>query len=123
MIRSEGYIAIVSAVLVTTLLLGYVLLAGETGFLGRMSGGQAEAGKSALHAAAGCLDYARFRLALGPYAGSQTLVFGSSTCEILPISVGATSTFLRVSSTVREVQVRRQFILNNELEMVSVSNF
>lgn len=101
----SGYIAIVSALIVTGMLFLATIIMSTSNYLGYSGSQELEFKDAARSAAEGCLEYARLSLATNPsYAGNETISVGSSTCAILPIETGTSTIIIKASSTVQNAQ-------------------
>lgn len=115
-----GYIAIVSAVMVTLVLLLVVLVSSERSFLGNENARTLEAKEESAAAAEGCLEHALLKIAIGSYSGNETIAVGSSTCAVLPVQFLATGTVIKASSTVRNVTTKlRLIVATSSLQTIS----
>ena len=84
--RQDGYIAIVSAVIMTAIVIIIALVFSSSNFLGRFDSQSVEMKEIGHRVADGCLDYIRLKLAQGSYSGTEIKSIGSYSCTILPIS-------------------------------------
>lgn len=111
--KTQGFVAVVSSVILTSILVGLVILVGHIGVLGRIDEERLESHDAAFYSAWGCADYARLRLAQGVYSGGDILQIGSSTCEVVSVETYSTTTAVLVSSTAGMSELRFQFTLDN----------
>ena len=117
---NRGYIAIVSAVIVTLILLLVVLVSSQRSFLSNEGARMFEAKEESMAAAEGCLEHALLKITIGSYSGGETIVVGSSTCAVLPIQFLTTSTVIKASSTVRNATTKlRLIVATTSLQTIS----
>ena len=84
---TNGYIALISAILITLILITAALAVGLGGFWSRFNilGSEVKAGSTGL--AEACLEHARLRLAEEDvYAGDDTIPVGEAECYIAPVA-------------------------------------
>lgn len=120
-VSRKGYIAVISAIIITTVVIMTALVFSSGNFLGRFDTLGFETKDAARKVAEGCLEQAKLKLALGPYAGSETIRVGSETCEILPIETAGTNKIVKARATVFERTVNLKLTIDSvTLENVSL---
>ena len=118
--RQEGFVAIVSAVIVTAFLLGSVVLIGSSGFSGYLDTQAIESKGVGFGVAESCLRHALLYLAGGSYAGGEVVSVGSYTCHVLPIEFEAGTITIKASSVVRGSVTNLRLVVDSyNLEKVS----
>jgi len=125
MTNTRGYIAIITAVIVTALVLGLVVLVGHGNFLGAFDTQQLELRDGARFLAEGCLEHARLELAgNSSYVGGEVVTVGSSTCSIGSVTVVGTSTIIQASTAVGGAVVQLQMTVDSStLDPVSLVEY
>lgn len=83
--RREGYIAVISAIITTAIVIVIALVFSSSNFLGRFDTQGLELKDLSKGIALGCLEYAKLQLRLGNYSGNETVNIGEFSCKILPI--------------------------------------
>jgi hypothetical protein len=74
------------------------LMFSNSNFLGRFDTLGLEQKDISKEAAQGCLEYARLKLKMGPYAGNETIAVGSSTCTILGVQTSGNNFIIQTSA-------------------------
>jgi hypothetical protein len=124
--NKEGYIAIVTSVIVTGLVLGIVLLTGHGSFLGAFDSHQGRSYDEARFLAEGCLEYVRLQIAENSsYTGEETILIGSSECNVESVAVQGTSTIIQTTSIASGgISAKLKLTVNTTtLETVSVVEY
>lgn len=98
--RRGGYVAVVSAVVVTAIVLMTALVFSSANFLGRFDTQNLEAKDMAREVAEGCLAHARLKLAQGSYSGGEVKTVGNYTCTILPVLTVGNEKIIKATATV-----------------------
>ena len=122
--KQEGFVAVLSAIIVSAFVLAMVIFVGNSGFLGYGDTQALERKSMAVFSAEGCLRHALLYLAEGVYVGGETLSFASSTCDILPIWFGTSTIRIEASSTVRDAVSNLRLVVDSyTLEKISMEEF
>ena len=121
----QGYIAIISAIIITAILTVIALVFSSSNFLGRFDTQNAETKSVSRELARGCLEYARLQLSLnGSYAGGELRTIASSTCYILPIQTQGQNKVIQATSTVSSKNTNIKLTINaTTLETVSEEEY
>jgi hypothetical protein len=98
----SGYIAVISAVIITTIVIVIALVFSSGNFLGRFDTLGFETKDAARKVAEGCLEHAKLQLALGSYEGNETISVGTEACDILPIEISGFDKIIKATATVME---------------------
>jgi len=98
--NNQGYIAVISAIIITAIVIVIALVFSSANFLGRFDTSGLEMKTIAKEAALGCLEHAKLRLKLGAYSGNETIAVGDYSCDILPIETSGGNKIIKASSTV-----------------------
>lgn len=117
---NSGYIAVVSAVIITLVITLLSLAASNNSFLGRFDTQSAESKVTSYQLAQGCLDHARLRLAMGLYSGNETVDIGSYSCHIYPITTSGLNKIIQVDATVDNKTTNLKLTIN-ALSYITVS--
>lgn len=120
--NQEGYIAVISAVIIMAIVMVIALVFSSSNFLGRFDSQSLEMKDMARSVAAGCLEYARLQLALNSgYAGNEVRTIGNHACSLLPVSLGGNQYLIESSSTVGNGSVKlKLFADKNTLKTISL---
>lgn len=92
----DGYIALISAIIISALLTIITLTSSFTGFFGRYNILESEYKERSSALAEACADTAMVKLGLDPlYLGNETILVASDSCRILPIATTSSSTIIQ----------------------------
>jgi len=117
----QGHIAVISAIIITTILLVVSLVFSTSSFLSRFDTQALEMKSMTRTVAEGCVEHARLMLALGSYSGNETVTVGEYSCEVLPIESQAGETTVRTTAAVQNHTTNLKYTLNTySLEIISV---
>lgn len=117
----DGYIAVITAIIITTVVIVMALASSSGSFLGRFDTLGFETKDAARKAAEGCLEHAKLQLALGSYGGSETVEVGDETCDILPIESSGNNKVIKTAAKVFERTVNLKLTVDGStLENVSL---
>src|SRR3989344_9672934 len=111
--EQQGYIAIISAVIVTAIVVVISLVFSSSNFLSRFDAQSIELKSVGREAAEGCLEYAKLKLAGGAYGGNGTVVVGPDTCQILPIEQAGANTVIKVTSKISERTTNLKLVVSS----------
>ena len=84
-IEERGYIALITAVIISAIVMVVALLVSNSSFVGRFDTQSLEAKDLSRKVSEGCLEHARYALSGSSYTGDEFIIVGSSTCYIAPI--------------------------------------
>ncbi len=119
--KKEGYIAVISAIIITTIVIVIALVFSSSNFLGRFDTLGFETKDAARKVAEGCLEHAKLQLALGAYSGNETINVGTETCQILPIETAGSNKIIKAKAAVLERTVNLKLVVDStSLETVSL---
>lgn len=97
---SEGYIAVVSSLILTAIIITVVLVSASSVFFGRAGTFIFKDKKSTRFLAESCLEVALLNLADDKgYSGNETITVGSSSCKIGPITLAAENRIVNSSAS------------------------
>ncbi len=117
----QGHIAVISAVIITTILLVVSLVFSTSSFLGRFDTQVLEMKSITRTVAEGCFEHARLMLALGAYSGGETVTVSEYSCEVLPIESQAGETVIKTTSAIQNHTTNLKYTLNTySLKIISV---
>lgn len=119
---NEGYVAIISAVILTVVILTVAVSFSSSNFLARFDGGSFESKEDARAAAEGCLEYALLKLSANDaYAGNESVTIASSSCTLRPIITASGQKRIEAYAASNNKTTNLEFIVNeNTLETVSL---
>lgn len=84
--RNQGYIALMSAIIISVVLLGLAFTLSLRGFFGRFNVLETEQKEMGLGVAEGCAERAILKLATIPgYQGNESVMLRGQICQIYPI--------------------------------------
>lgn len=108
-----GFIALISSIIISVLLLTIVVALNLTGFLGRFNILDSELKERSLSLAEGCVDIALLNLARNPnYTGGATVNVGDDSCNIQAIQ---DDTPMMGETTIKTKSVFRKAVTNLEI--------
>ena len=92
----NGYIAIMTTLILSLVMLVIALITGSNALLSRFDSSDSVNKKSSHFAAYSCLEYARLRLAENSsYGGNATTTIGSYQCYLLPIETSGSNKIIK----------------------------
>ncbi len=98
--NQEGYIAVISAVIVTAIVIIVATIFSNSSFLGRFDSQALEMKDISKKVGEGCLEYARLQIATGPYSGDEAVSIGNYSCYILPIETAGGQIIIKSTASV-----------------------
>ena len=129
--NNAGFVALITAIVLTVVLLLIATTLNLSGFFTRSSAMSAEYKERSASAAEACADRAMLKLAGNPaYAGGETISLGTDSCEIRPIlpdSPSAGKTTIETRAVFNESATNlRIVIVNSDKSVISwdeIENF
>lgn len=119
--KNQGYVAVVSSIIITAIVIVIALVFSSSNYLGRFDNQGVEMKDISREVAEGCLEYAKLKIAEGQYNGGELKTIGDYSCYILPIETFAEGYIIKATSTVhnRETKLRLK-ISSSNLETISL---
>lgn len=120
--KNNGYIALTSAVIISTLILIISITLGFSSFLSRSNSLHYSLKEITDALAEGCVNLALVKLAQASstYAGNESVPLDSDSCEILPIESGSGQKTIKASAILRGVTTNLKVIVNeSNLSIIS----
>lgn len=96
----EGYIATISAIIITGIVISISLVVSMSSFLSRFDSLGLEMKDISKEVVMGCLEIAKLKLKLGNYAGGEIVSVGDYSCEILAVQTNGNTKTIKASATV-----------------------
>lgn len=119
--KEEGYIAVISAIIITAIITVIALVFSSSNFMGRFDTLKIETKDVSRKVAEGCLEYAKLKLAGGSYGGNETVAVGDYSCQILAITTQGQNTIIRSQTTINNETTKLLFtVLTSNLATVSL---
>jgi hypothetical protein len=119
--NKQGYIAVVSAIIITSIVIVIALVFSSGNFLGRFDSQGLEMKEISREVARGCLEYAKLKLAQGGYSGNELKTIGNYSCRILSIESGSNSYVVKATSTVGNKETKLKLkVSNSDLKTISL---
>lgn len=116
-----GYIALISAIIMTVILMLISITTSHSSFLGRFDSQILEYKDGSYNLAKGCLDHAKLKLAQGSYAGNETITIGTNSCTIDPITTNSGNTIIVSKATITNTTTKLKLTVNSStLSIVSL---
>lgn len=117
--KSEGYVALVAAILVSAIMLTMAFTLSFGSYVNLFGSVAAEYKERSRGLAEACLDVARLNLSSnGSYAGQEVVTVGSSTCQIGGISATSTGKIIPVYGSYNEASTTLQVIVSGTNQLV-----
>ncbi len=117
MINSQkGYIALMSAIIISALLLTITVSLGFSGFLGRLSIVDSQSKERSSALAEGCADTAILEATSGIYSNNRTVNIGPDTCTIVSSQKDVPSTgqsTIKTQAIINKSYTNLKIIINN----------
>lgn len=116
-----GYIAVISAVIITAIVLAVALVFSSSNFLGRFDALFLEQKDIARGVAEGCLAYAKLKLAESlSYGGNESKSIGPYSCAILPVESAPGQKIIKATAAVlNRVSNLKLVVSDSTLEAIS----
>jgi len=100
--NQSGYIALISAIIISFLIMGIALTLSLTGFFNRSDLLDSEFKEISSSLSEACVSTALFKIAGdNDYLGSESIVVGSSTCLIMPVEPLGEQKVIKTTATVQ----------------------
>lgn len=108
--RSQtGFIALMSVIIISALMLAVSLALSMSGFLARSNITDSEHKERSAALADGCVDDALIRLAASSsYAGNEVITMGDDQCTIVSVAIVGTSATIRTTATIEKAMTTIQ---------------
>jgi hypothetical protein len=108
--QESGYIALISAVIISATLMVIVFGSSFSGFLTRFNLLDSEYKERSYELAFACLNIAKLKLATDSgYLGNEIITIGTDTCQILPITMAGT---VRTKAVISQAVTNLEAVLN-----------
>lgn len=121
---AAGYVATISAIIVTSIVIVIAIVFSSSNFLGRFDSQNTEMKDIAREVAMGCLEYARLKLAQGSYGGDEVKIIGGYSCYIPPIEASPPAYVIRATSTILGKESRLKLTVSmSDLETISLEEY
>lgn len=120
--KEEGFIALVTAIALSLILLVVTVTLNQSGFLTRSTLLDSEYKERSSALAEGCVDTALLKLAADPnYIGLETITIGSDSCSILSVSPpGSPTRTIKTRAEFQEAATNLEVVINtSDLSVVS----
>lgn len=108
----KGYIATISAIIITGIVLAISLAISTGSFLSRFDSNGLETKDVSKEAALSCLEIARLKLKLGVYSGGETVTVGNYACDILAIQTSGNTKIIKSSAIVDSRRTNLEMIVD-----------
>jgi hypothetical protein len=100
--NQSGYIALISAIIISILIMGIALTLSLTGFFNRSNLLDSEFKEMSSSLSEACVSTALFKIAQNEsYAGNESVVIGSYNCSILPLESAGGQKIIKATATVQ----------------------
>lgn len=120
--KDEGFIALITAIALTLILLVVTVTLNQTGFFTRSTLLDAEYKERSSALAEACVDTALLKLAADPtYTGPDTVAVGSDSCDIISVSPpGSPTRTIQTRAVFQEAATNLEVVINDsDLSVVS----
>lgn len=118
---AKGYIAIVTAILISFLMLLLAVTFGASSLLGRFEAVDYSSKRTSYFVARSCLDHARLELALdSSYAGDENVAVDTHQCTVRPLTTQGSNTIIEATAIINGQTTNLSLtVLTAELTTVS----
>ncbi|KKU93982.1 MAG: hypothetical protein UY26_C0003G0132 [Candidatus Jorgensenbacteria bacterium GW2011_GWA1_48_13] len=116
----QGYIAIISAVITTAIVIVIALVFSSSNYLGRFDTSALEMKVVSKKVAQGCLEHAKLKMKLGSYSGNEDVSIGTYTCTVLPIETSGSNKIIKSKATVDNKTTNLRLTIDSSLNTVSL---
>ncbi len=119
--HNRGYIAIVTGIIMSMILLFIVISASTTGLMSRNAKLDFDNKYASYFLAESCLERARLRLGENyvGYVGNETLFISGATCSILPIETFGLNKIIKARASVYGATTNLKLTIDQSLGQVS----
>ena len=118
--KTDGFIALISVIVMVLILLGVTASLATTGFLNRFNILEGEAKRISAGLAAGCAESARLKIARDPaYAGGEKLSIDEQSCTIVSVTHGGGESTIQSSATYRQATTNLEVVVDGEENILS----
>ena len=123
----QGYVTVMSAIIITTILLVVALTFSSSSFMGRFDTQAVEFKILTRNLAQGCIAHAQLMLALGSYTGNEDVVVGAYTCHVVSVTQGSGIITVQVTAIIEDHTTNLEAVLNSTTlainSVIEVSTF
>ena len=114
MVKNSGYIALISAIIITLVVMVVVSSLSLTGFLSRFNILHSEYKELSVALSESCVEAAILELIEDPnWPGGETINVGSQTCEIRPVQTLGTQRVIETQSEFRESHTNLRVVFDS----------
>lgn len=119
--KEEGFIALITAIALTLILLVVTVTLNQSGSLTRSTLLESEYKERSSALAEGCVDTALLKLAADPgYTGPETIMIGNDPCDIRPITQSAGQSTIETKAVFQQATTNLRVVINtSDLSIVS----
>ncbi len=110
--KNNGYIAVITAIVVTLILTLISLVTSNTSYLGRTDTTRLESKAISRQVAEACLERARLKLASGAYNGNESITVDTYSCQLDPIVTSDTNKIITSKATVDNNTTKLELTIN-----------
>lgn len=120
--RNQGYIAIITGIIMSMILLFIVISASTTGLLARNNKLDFDNKHASYFLAESCLERARLYLSqnYAGYAGNETLPVSGATCSILSIETSGQNKVIKAKASVYGATTNLKLTVDPSLNQISL---
>ena len=123
----QGYVAVMSAIIITSILLVVALTFSSSSFLGRFDTQATEFKILTRNLAQGCIAHAQLMLVLGNYTGGEDVIIGEYACRVISVTQGSGTTTVQVTAVIDDRTTNLEAVLNSTTlainSVIEVSTF
>lgn len=117
----NGYIAIISAIVISILIMGFVFAVSFSGFFNRFNILDSSLKETANGLAEACVETALLKLAENSsYGGNENIAISNEQCSILPLENAGNQKIIKTKAIVQKAVANFKIIVNaNDLSIIS----
>ena len=120
--RNEGYIAIISSIIVMAITIFVAIIFSSSNYLGRFDTQTLEMKDLSKEVSEGCLDHERLQIAWNSsYSGDETITVGNYACDILPIETTSSQIIIKSTAEISNRTTNLRLVIDDySLEVISL---
>src|SRR3990167_5337659 len=122
--KGEGFIALISVIVITMILLGTTASLATKGFLDRFNILEGEAKEISAGLASACVESARIKIARDGinYVGSETLSVGENTCEIVLVTHNGSESTIQSKGVYKGATTSYEVAVDTDNELIPITS-
>ena len=112
-IKNNGFVALMSSIIISVILLLLIATTSLTGFYGRTNVSEYEFKEKSAALAEACVNYAILQLTIdGSYAGNESIPVGDAGCQIRPIAISGANKIIETQAIYQDSYTNLRVVAN-----------